>query len=130
MINHDQDPLSRQALRLLLDQAPDDTVVGLDLSALTGCCVHLDPARPIAGPTRRRQLASLPADAPVIVLTEGNSDSQLLTKAMHITHPHLVGFIRFIDYAGTKAEANVNVLVSMVKRLPRRRGRQPFGGHH
>ncbi|MFF5553997.1 HEPN/Toprim-associated domain-containing protein [Streptomyces olivaceoviridis] len=106
---------TRSVIRLLIDQAPDDTVVGLDLSALTGCCVHLDPSQPIAGPTRRRQLASLPTDAPVIVLTEGSTDSRLLTKAMHITHPHLDGFIRFIDYSGSGAEGNVSALGRMVK---------------
>ncbi|SEB29869.1 hypothetical protein SAMN04490357_0034 [Streptomyces misionensis] len=106
---------TRSVIRLLIDQAPDDTVVGLDLSALTGCCVHLNPAQPIAGPSRRRQLASLPADAPVIVLTEGSTDSRLLTKAMHITHPHLDGFIRFIDYTGPSAEGGVSALSRMVK---------------
>ena len=30
---------TRAVLRLLLDQVPDDTVVALDLSELTGCCV-------------------------------------------------------------------------------------------
>ncbi|MFI0813779.1 HEPN/Toprim-associated domain-containing protein [Streptomyces echinatus] len=106
---------TRSVIRLLIDQAPDDTVVGLDLGALTGCCVHLDPTQPIAGPTRERQLASLPSDAPVIVLTEGSSDSRLLTKAMHLTHPHLDGFLRFIDYTGSGAEGSVSALGRMVK---------------
>ncbi|WP_411138994.1 hypothetical protein [Streptomyces sp. C10] len=104
----------RSLIRLLLDQAPDDTRVGLDLSELTGCGVHLDPAHPVAGPTRMRQLASLPADAPLIVLTEGSTDSRLLGEGMQITHPHLAGFVRFIDYAGTDAEGSAGALVRMV----------------
>ncbi|QKV93006.1 hypothetical protein HUT19_15610 [Streptomyces sp. NA02950] len=104
----------RSLIRLLLDQAPDETRVGLDLSELTGCCVHMDPVQPVAGPTRMRQLASLPADAPLIVLTEGSTDSRLLTQAMQTTHPHLVGFVRFIDYSGTDAQGSAGALVVMV----------------
>ncbi|MGW9029319.1 HEPN/Toprim-associated domain-containing protein [Streptomyces sp. NPDC055722] len=113
-VNELRGEVDRSLIRVILDQAPDETVVGLDLSELTGCCVHLDPAQPIAGPTRMRQLVSLPADAPLIVLTEGSTDSRLLTDAMRITHPHLVEFVRFIDYAGTDAEGSASALARMV----------------
>jgi len=80
----------RSLVRLIVDQAPDHMRVGLDLSGLTGCCVGLDTDQPIAGPTRERQLAALPDNAPLIVLTEGSTDSRVLAEAMHVTHPHLV----------------------------------------
>ncbi|MDX2709039.1 HEPN/Toprim-associated domain-containing protein [Streptomyces sp. PA03-6a] len=104
----------RCLIRLIVDQASDQTRVGLDLGGLTGCCVHLDPVEPVAGPSRERQLAVLPTDAPLIVLTEGSTDSRRLTEAMRITHPHLEGFVNFIDYAGTDAEAGVGALARMV----------------
>ncbi|MEU0965681.1 HEPN/Toprim-associated domain-containing protein [Streptomyces sp. NPDC005917] len=104
----------RSLIRLIIDQAPDDTRVGLDLGELTGCCVHLDTTQPIAGPTRELQLAALPDNAPLIVLTEGSTDSSLLTQAMRITHPHLADFVRFIDYTGTKAHGSAGALVTMV----------------
>ncbi|TJZ96486.1 HEPN/Toprim-associated domain-containing protein [Actinacidiphila oryziradicis] len=104
----------RSLIRLIIDQAPDDTRVGLNLGELTGCCVSLDTTQPIAGPTRERQLAALPDNAPLIVLTEGSTDSRLLTEAMHVTHPHLVGFVRFIDYTGTKARGSAGALAIMV----------------
>ncbi|WP_055532271.1 HEPN/Toprim-associated domain-containing protein [Streptomyces graminilatus] len=104
----------RSLVRLLVDQAPDHMRVGLDLSGLTGCCVGLDTDQPIAGPTRERQLAALPDNAPLIVLTEGSTDSRVLPEAMHVTHPHLVGFVRFIDYTGTKARGSVGALAIMV----------------
>ncbi|MET9956017.1 HEPN/Toprim-associated domain-containing protein [Streptomyces sp. NPDC006339] len=104
----------RSLIRLITDQALDDTRVGLNLGELTGCCVHLDTTQPIAGHTRESQLAALPDNAPLIVLTEGSTDSRLLTEAMHITHPHLVGFVRFIDYAGRKAQGGVGMLVNLV----------------
>ncbi|MFC7261507.1 HEPN/Toprim-associated domain-containing protein [Streptomyces lutosisoli] len=104
----------RSLIRLIIDQAPDGTRVGLDLGGLIGCCVELDKTQPIAGPTRERQLASLPDIAPLIVLTEGSTDSAILTQAMHITHPHLAGFVRFIDYTGTKARGGAGALAIMV----------------
>ncbi|MBP5905796.1 hypothetical protein F3K40_08430 [Streptomyces sp. LBUM 1478] len=104
----------RSLMRLILDQAPDDTRVGLDLGGLTGCCVHLDTTQPIAGPTRERQFAALPDIAPLIVLTEGSADSNILTQAMGITHPHLADFVRFIDYTGTKARGGAGALATMV----------------
>ncbi|MFD5814726.1 HEPN/Toprim-associated domain-containing protein [Streptomyces sp. NPDC127038] len=104
----------RSLIRLIIDQAADDTRVGMDLSALTGCCVNLDTSQPIAGPTRERQLTALPDNAPLIVLVEGSSDSRLLTAAMHVTHPHLAGFVRFIDYVGTKARGGAGALPTMV----------------
>ncbi|MCG0285383.1 HEPN/Toprim-associated domain-containing protein [Streptomyces sp. PSAA01] len=104
----------RNLIRLIIDQAPDDTRVGLNLGELAGCCVHLDTTQSIAGPTRERQLAALPDNAPLIVLTEGSTDSRFLTEAMHITHPHLAGFVRFIDYTGTKAHGSAGKLATMV----------------
>ncbi|MET7297086.1 HEPN/Toprim-associated domain-containing protein [Streptomyces griseoloalbus] len=106
----------RNLVRLILDQASDQVRVGLDVSGLTGCCVGLDTDQPIAGPTRERQLAALPDNAPLIVLTEGSTDSRVLTKAMHVTHPHLVDFVRFIDYTGTdtKPQGSVGALANMV----------------
>ncbi|MFI8932449.1 HEPN/Toprim-associated domain-containing protein [Streptomyces sp. NPDC053474] len=104
----------RSLARLIIDQAPDDTRVGLDLSELTGSWGRLDPSQPVAGQTRERQLAALPDIAPLIVLTEGSTDARLLSKAMRMTHPHLVGFVRFIDYTGTKAPGGVGALALMV----------------
>jgi hypothetical protein len=106
---------TRSLLRLLLDVAPGETEVGLDLRELTGCCVELDPEQPVAESARTTQLAAVSTNAPLIVLTEGSTDSRLLEKAMAITHPHLVGFIKFIDLAGVNgAEGGVGVLAKTV----------------
>ncbi|MEV4897238.1 HEPN/Toprim-associated domain-containing protein [Nonomuraea sp. NPDC055795] len=105
----------RSLARLLLEFIPDEWEVGLDLAELTGCCVEMDPHQSVAAPARAAQLASIPLDAPLIVLTEGRTDSGFLAMAMAITHPHLVGFVNFIDFAGTNAtEGSVSVLARTV----------------
>jgi len=49
-----------------------------------------------------------------VVLTEGSSDSFLLTEALQVTHPHLVGFLRFMDFGGG-AEGGAASLVKLVR---------------
>ena len=105
---------TRDVLRLLLDQVPDDTVVTLDLSELTGCCVEMDPQQPIAESARLEQLQRVALDSPLIVLTEGSTDSRLLSDGMEITHPHLRGFINFIDFDSFKTEGGVAMLPKIV----------------
>jgi hypothetical protein len=100
----------RILLCLLLDRVPDETLVALELAELTGCCVELDPHQPIAEPSRKEQLRRVAVDAPLIVLTEGSADSRLLSMGMEITHPHLIGFINFIDFIGVPAEGSAGTL--------------------
>ncbi|WP_146065893.1 hypothetical protein [Streptomyces sp. SM13] len=105
----------RSLVRVLLEHVPDDMEVGLDLGELTGCCVEMDPRQDVAAPARADQLAAVSVNAPLLVLTEGPSDSKCLAMAMKVTHPHLSGFIKFIDYAGTEgAEGSVKALAMTV----------------
>jgi HEPN/Toprim N-terminal domain 1 len=105
---------TRDVLRLLLDRVPGDTVVALDLSELTGCCVEMDPQQLVAEPARQEQLHHVALDSPLIVLTEGGTDSRLLSEGMKITHPHLSGFINFIDFDSFNAEGGVAMLPKIV----------------
>jgi hypothetical protein len=105
---------TRDVLRLLLDHVPDETVVALDLSELTGCCVEMDPQQLVAEPARQEQLQHVALDSPLIVLTEGSTDSRLLSDGMKITHPHLSGFINFIDFDSFNAEGGVAMLPKIV----------------
>ncbi|GGS09957.1 hypothetical protein GCM10010169_63410 [Micromonospora fulviviridis] len=106
---------ARSLLRLLLEPAPDETEVGLDLHELMGCCVEMDADQPVAESARVTQLAAVSTNAPLIVLTEGRTDSRLLQMAMAVTHPHLIGFVKFIDFDGVSgAEGNVGALAKTV----------------
>jgi hypothetical protein len=50
----------------------------------------------------------------LVVLTEGSSDSRILTEAVSVTHPHLIDFLRFMDFSGD-AEGSVDSLVKLVR---------------
>jgi hypothetical protein len=52
--------------------------------------------------------------SPIVVLTEGSTDTRVLETALEIVYPHLRGFIRFADFTHQQ-EANAGALVKTVK---------------
>lgn len=54
------------------------------------------------------------AHAPVVVLTEGRSDVEILEPAFQLLYPHLSDLVRFMDYQTTKAQGGAGALVSTV----------------
>lgn len=107
---------TRSLVRLLLHWAPDQNArIALDLSELTGCCVELDPTQPYAGQARAEQLAVATTNLPLVVITEGSTDARLLSEGMKVTHPHLVGFIRFFDYGAARPPGGVDGIASLFK---------------
>ncbi|MEV7641340.1 hypothetical protein AB0O32_15490 [Streptomyces rubiginosohelvolus] len=105
---------ARTMLRLLVDRAPETAVVDLDLSELTGgCCFPYDMDKARAADARADQLSAGRDLSPLLVLTEGATDARLLTKAMRVTHPHLSGFVSFLDFdlpASGRPEGGVSAL--------------------
>src|SRR5260370_18650613 len=74
----------------------------------------MDPQQPIAESAGLEQLQHVALGSPLIVLAEGSTDSRLLSDGMKITHPHLSGFINFIDFDSFKAEGGVAMLPKIV----------------
>jgi hypothetical protein len=104
----------RVVLRLALDLISDDSVlVRLNLDDL-GRWGFITRGAPIADDARRELADEVSRDASLVVLTEGSSDSQLLRDALLVTHPHLVGFLRFMDF-GFGAQGGVGSLVRAVQ---------------
>lgn len=54
---------------------------------------------PLAEQAREQQREGVARDAPLLVLTEGSSDSLLLSEAVSVCYPHLTGFLRFMDFS-------------------------------
>ncbi|MEJ3741841.1 hypothetical protein WEI85_00865 [Actinomycetes bacterium KLBMP 9797] len=105
---------SRTILRLALDLTEDASApVRYNLDDLKTYNL-LTPGTPITDEAREQRRRAIATDAPLVILTEGSSDSLLLTEAIQVTHPHLVGFVRFMDF-GNGAEGSVNSLVKLVR---------------
>jgi hypothetical protein len=95
-----QDP--RSLARVLLELVPADTVVQVDLSALieAGYCELDDDYVAMALATLR---GTYSVDAPIIVLTEGVTDFEVLSRSMGLLYPGLRDYYRFLDYAARPA---------------------------
>lgn len=105
---------SRTILRLALDVAEDGSwPVRYNLDDLQSYEL-LAPGTPITNQARQDRRRAIATNAPLVILTEGSSDSQLLTEAIQVTHPHLVDFIRFMDF-GTGAEGGIDSLVKLIR---------------
>ena len=104
----------RAFLRLAVDVVPDDIKVAYCLDDLIG----LDDYRAgvkftdRARTERERELAR---NGSMVVLTEGSKDARALEAGMRITHPHLVGLLRFMDFDNSNAEGGAPALAKAVK---------------
>ncbi|SFB53329.1 hypothetical protein SAMN05216266_11719 [Amycolatopsis marina] len=105
---------ARIILRLAIDVSADaDQPVRYNLDDLQRYQL-LAPGTPITVEARSERLRGIATDAPLVILTEGSSDSQLLTDAIRVTHPHLVGFLHFMDF-GNGAEGSAGSLAKLVR---------------
>ncbi|RZK01677.1 MAG: hypothetical protein EOO43_24090 [Flavobacterium sp.] len=51
----------------------------------------------------------------IIVLTEGKTDAEFISKSVQMLYPHLHAYYHFIDFDGFKVEGNASALVKMIK---------------
>jgi hypothetical protein len=104
----------RTVLRLALDVADNGWLpVRYDLDDLLRYEL-LVPGTPITDQAREERRRNVATDASLVILTEGSTDSELLAKAIKVTHPHLVGFLRFMDF-GSGAEGGAASLAKLVR---------------
>ncbi|HEV2890462.1 MAG TPA: hypothetical protein VGX28_08805 [Frankiaceae bacterium] len=102
----------RLPLRLMLDAAPDDMPVSLDLSDVVAR--GYVSATPDLCARAFSEHHGAAAYAPLIVLTEGRSDAAILMLGIDVLSPHLRGYIRFLDYE-RKPEGSTSALVRVVR---------------
>lgn len=104
----------RFTLRLILEIFPE-LEVRLDMTEMVlDEEVQEDLAAECADATLSlRSLGSM--SSPVVVLTEGRTDAQILSQALAILYPALVDLVRFMDYSDRKPEGGAGALVGMVR---------------
>jgi hypothetical protein len=104
----------RTILRLALDLVDDSQLpVRYNLDELVSRRL-LERDTPITDQSREERRARLARDAPLVILTEGSTDSELLSKAVSVPHPHLTDFLRFMDFSGG-APGGVGYLANLVR---------------
>jgi hypothetical protein len=91
------------ALYAILSAAPPNEIVEYELSdVIHGGWVTRDPAESIFFEK-------------IILLTEGKTDADILSKSLKMLYPELYPYYQFMDFGGLKVEGGASALVRTVK---------------
>lgn len=101
-------------IRMALSVATADMLLHQDVAGLVSAGWVLEEDR-IRDDAVRLLIERYPQNAPVIVLTEGSSDVEILSKSLVALFPHLVGYYTFFDFHGSRANGGATQLISAVK---------------
>jgi hypothetical protein len=103
----------RSLLRALLEVVPDSASVTQELTDLVhGEYYEIDS--PVAELAQEELKGDFSINSPVIVLTEGPTDNEVIHAALQVLYPHLVGYFSFMDLA-VRAPGGAGSLVHVVK---------------
>lgn len=103
----------RFILRLCLLYVEPNVEVALDLSDLVSRG-YLEESGSFCSDSFNDVVVKRGEQSPLIVLTEGSTDAEVLNFGIQVLRPHLQGFLRFPDFT-LKQEANSSALVKTVK---------------
>jgi HEPN/Toprim N-terminal domain 1 len=100
----------RIALRLIIEMCIEDEEFIYDLTDLVlGDCFDLDD-------DFVDYTSSLVGDkGKIIILTEGKSDTFILSESLKLLYPHLSDYFSFMDFDGAKVGGGADSLATMVK---------------
>jgi hypothetical protein len=104
---------ARRRLRLALLAFPDAEVT-LDVTWLGEYGWFGGEPGAVASRAQGASRDNASSHAPVIVLTEGITDAEFLSKALVVLHPHLTDLVRFLDYE-RKPEGSASAVLRAVR---------------
>jgi hypothetical protein len=100
-------------LRAVLEAAPDSAAVTQELTDLVAGEYYSEDAK-VSELALEELKGSYSLNSPVIVLTEGVSDSRAIQYALDLLYPHLSGYYSFMDLAA-RSPGGAGSLVHVVK---------------
>lgn len=105
---------ARFLVRALLEAFPEESTIILDISSLVN---EGDADDSLVETIASRHAWLHSAAEPVLVITEGRSDSRILGDALRVRRPHLEGFFAFTDFQEFGIEGGADALVKLVRGL-------------
>ena len=104
----------RTVVRVMLAVVDPEAEVVLDYTDLLGGGRYSpeDHPRDLALQELREEYV---VSEPLIVLTEGSTDAEILRKTLEVRYPHLKDYVSFPDFHGSNAEGGTGALVNLVK---------------
>lgn len=101
-------------VRFLIDLFADPiTPVRMNFTDLKNdsCCYEMPEN--VATKEKLDEQTQMSTSLPLLVLTEGSTDASAISAAMKITHPHLDGYIKFMDFQYKPDSGTSNVVRAM-----------------
>jgi hypothetical protein len=100
-------------VQAILDALPNAREVILDLTDQVDAIY--DITEPVVQNAIASQLESHPVIEPIVLLTEGSSDTRALQAAMATMFPHLEQLYSFVDFEGVRAAGGTDVLCKVIR---------------
>lgn len=104
----------RYFIRDALEALPDATEIILDLTDATHAGYY-DEDQPVASDAREAMLAAHPVVEPIVILTEGSSDTRIIKTSLNVMYPHLEELYTFLDFEEVRAEGGAEHLCKIVR---------------
>jgi hypothetical protein len=104
----------RYFIRDALEALPDATEIILDLTDVTHAGYY-DEDQPVAADAREAMLAAHPVIEPIVILTEGSSDTRIIKSSLDVMYPHLAELYTFLDFEEVRAEGGAEHLCKIVR---------------
>jgi HEPN/Toprim N-terminal domain 1 len=100
--------------RGVLDALASAAEVVLDYSALVSSGYYAEDER-VCAESKLRWAEDQPAYGPIVLLTEGKSDTRILSAALEALVPHLADLFSFLDFDELRLEGGVGALAKTVR---------------
>jgi hypothetical protein len=105
---------TRFLIRLACSLAPPDAIVEQDLTEVVNAGYYQED-QAICENAVRTLTDDYPANAKIIVVTEGSSDAAILRETLSLLYPHLSAFYSFFDFDASRAAGGASQVVAVVK---------------
>lgn len=104
----------RLFIRAFLEGCPGDSLVVQDVTDLVEAGYY-DPEESVWETAMDELLGDYPTNASIVVLTEGSSDGEFLSRSLALLYPHLAEYYTFMDFGRGNAPGGAAALVATIK---------------
>lgn len=104
----------RSFLRVFLESCPKDSLVTQDITDLVAAGYY-EPDDAVCEMEVNGLIEDFDINSKIIILTEGSSDREILSRSLKILYPHLCEYYSFMDFGVSNAAGGAVALVSQIK---------------
>ena len=104
----------RSFLRVFLESCPRDSLVTQDITDLVAAGYY-EPDDAVCEMEVNSLIEDFDINSKIIILTEGSSDREILSRSLKILYPHLYEYYSFMDFDTSNAAGGAVALVSQIK---------------